>query len=264
MSTVASLTNYDHLQQLQKRLGHQFANPQLLQQALTHCSYSKTAQQKFKESPVNNELLEFLGDAVLSLVVAHDLYTRYPHAKEGALSRLRSHFVCQSNLYQSAQKLELNRWIRASKAVYSSGVLHQPSILSDTLEAVLAAVYLDAGLPAAQQVIHHLLKTDQATTELSFSKDPKTQLQEELQKTLASTPCYHVVDTQGPQHAPCFTVAVMINKKTLAQGEGSSKQKAQQQAAVRALKKLQQLNQQQLDCLVDSSSNKRQKKESME
>ncbi|MEM7589046.1 MAG: ribonuclease III [Myxococcota bacterium] len=236
MSAVMSSVDFSYLQPLQRLIGHQFANPQLLQQALTHRSWSKTSQQQLQNH--HNEVLEFLGDAVLSLVVANYLYRCYPHAKEGMLSRLRSSFVCQTNLFEAAKKLELHRWIRASQAVCASGALHQPSTLSDTLEAIVAAVYLDSGLSAAQQVIHRVLDMQQNAVSSLFYKDPKTQLQEKLQKRLGKPPEYRVVDFQGPQHAPYFTVEVLVENKALAQGQGSNKQKAQQQAASRALEKL--------------------------
>ncbi|MEM7402950.1 MAG: ribonuclease III [Myxococcota bacterium] len=252
MSTPTAAIDLSHLQPLQQRLGYCFSNPQLLQQALTHRSYSHTMPQ---QQHCHNETLEFLGDAVLSLVVAHYLCEHHPHLQEGALSRLRAGLVCQTSLYQAAHKLQLGRYMRASKAAYGSAALQQPSTLSDALEAVIAAVYLDGGLGAAKQVVHCVLQIDQAAIQPSPAKDAKTQLQEQLQKTGGQPPFYHVVEAQGPAHQPRFTVSVSFGQQQLAQGQGSSKKQAQQQAATQALQKLQQLNKQQLQHLIDQAKN---------
>lgn len=231
------------LNALQTRLGYRFGQADLLVRALTHRSFAKDLKKK-KETH-NNETLEFLGDAVLSLVVAQQAYINNPEADEGALSRLRAAYVCQDNLVAAARQLDLGNWVRVSGQMRSSGGIRLPTVLSDALEAVIGAVYLDGGLGAAQSVILRVLGPTATAADSFSAKDPKTHLQELLQHVCGQVPIYQTTRA-GPEHEPYFAAAVVLGAALLGQGEGASKKRAQQQAAQRALARLSDLDDQAL------------------
>ena len=213
----------NNLNSLCKILGYNFKNIKLLENALTH----KSAKLE------NNERLEFLGDVVLSLVCSEFLFVESKF-KEGDLSRLRANFVCQEHLSEKAKKISLHDFIISEKAMKRSGGLYLPSVLSDTLEAIFAAVYIDGGLIAAKEVILTIL--GKPSLELfEVVKDFKTQLQESIQSSGKNPPFYITLSTTGPDHSPTFLVAVMIDGKELAQASGESKKVAEQNAAKKAL-----------------------------
>src|SRR5450830_72320 len=189
-----------NLQLLQKRLGHQFGNSALLQQALTHRSHSV----------LHNERLEFLGDSVLNCVVASLLFESFADIDEGDLSRVRANLVKQQTLYEIAQKIELSQFLRLGEGELKSGGFRRPSILADTLEALFGGVFLDAGFDAAKEVIRALyapiLESVDPTT---LGKDAKTLLQEFLQSRKIALPQYNVVATHGAAHNQEFEIEVL-------------------------------------------------------
>jgi ribonuclease-3 len=229
-----------HLEELQKALGYHFRNPHLLHQALVHRSY-------VHENPhldeADNETLEFLGDAVLSLSVSHLLWQRFPHCDEGDLSRLRSAVVNERELCKLSVKLDLGNYLFLGKGEELTGGRQKPSLLADSLEALLAAIYLDSGLEAAIKVVQRLfssyLEPEQTEHPLkALDKDYKTQLQELTQARYKLTPTYFLESEEGPDHDKTFHMSVMLEEWVLACGSGKSKKEAQQQAAQEALEKL--------------------------
>ena len=225
MSALASL------QALQARLQYPFKTPALLQQALTHRSYSAD----------HNERLEFLGDSVLGLAVAHMLYEALGSGAEGDLSRLRAHLVRQDSLHRLALELDLSPLLRVGEGEMRSGGQRRPSILADAVEAILGAVYLEAGFPVAEQVVHQLFAKVDITPQMqAVGKDPKTALQEWLQGRRMALPQYDVEKISGAAHKQTFTVACMIPALRLgAKGQGHSRRTGEQAAAAAMLKLLQ-------------------------
>lgn len=215
---------------LQENLGYWFNDLTLLQQALTHKSYGRLIGRE------NNERLEFLGDAVLQLVVSHHLYQNYPGLREGQLAKIRALLVSQPTLAQQARKLELNRYLKVGKGEERTRARERDSLLCDTLEAVFGAVYLDSDFEQVRPVIlEHLPAWDQK--QLSFV-DAKSTLQEHLQQTTHSIPEYVLTEEQGPDHDKMFLVEVRFHDEVLGKGRGKSKKEAAQQAAREALDNL--------------------------
>lgn len=216
-----------NLQLLQTRLGYTFRDTGLLQQALTHRSHSA----------LHNERLEFLGDSILNCVVASILYDRFTNLDEGDLSRLRANLVKQQSLFEIAQKLELSQFLRLGEGELKSGGFRRPSILADTLEALLGAIFLDTGFDAARDVIRAfyipLLDTVDPRT---LGKDAKTLLQEFLQSKKISLPTYNVVATHGAAHSQEFEVECLVPKLNVQVfGRGGSRRAGEQAAARLAL-----------------------------
>lgn len=217
-------------QRLSRLLGHTFANPELLDDALTH----RSAQAR------HNERLEFLGDAVLGLLVAEALWRRFPRATEGELSRLRARLVNRDALARVAQELELGQYLRLGAGELRSGGHARESILADAVEAVLAALYLDGGLEVARAAVERLLgERLAALSPADQGKDAKTRLQEWLQARRLALPTYEVVETSGEDHAQTFVVRCVVEalgRSTSA--AGASRRKAEQLAAARLLETL--------------------------
>jgi len=215
---------------LEATLGHQFGNAGLLRQALTHRSHS---------SP-NNERLEFLGDAVLNCVVASLLYQRFTALREGDLSRQRANLVRQEALAGIAQRMALGDYLLLGEGELKSGGFRRPSILADALEAIIGAIYLDAGFDVAFEVIERLLQPllDQLDPRDS-GKDPKTELQELLQAQRQPLPQYELLATRGDAHAQEFEIECVIASLALRTlGSGGSRRAAEQAAAREALNRL--------------------------
>ena len=214
-------------QLLQTRLGYTFRDAGLLQQALTHRSHSA----------LHNERLEFLGDSILNCVVASILYERYRGLDEGDLSRLRANLVKQQALFEIAQKLDLSQFLRLGEGELKSGGFRRPSILADTLEALLGAIFLDAGFDSARDVIRAfyipLLDTVDPGT---LGKDAKTLLQESLQAKRIALPTYNVVATHGAAHSQEFEIECLVPKLGIqVYGRGGSRRAGEQAAAKLAL-----------------------------
>jgi ribonuclease-3 len=220
----------DGLIALQRRLQHEFANAPLLTQAVTHRSFSAD----------HNERLEFLGDSVLNLSVADLLYVRLNALPEGDLSRVRANLVKQETLHQLALELNLPEVIRLGEGEARSGGHKRPSILADALEALIGAVYLDAGYPAAQALVQRLFKAVEINPEMqAIGKDPKTELQEWLQARKLNLPLYRVVGTQGAAHKQTFDVECEIVELNFSErGMGGSRRAGEQAAAAAMLQTL--------------------------
>lgn len=212
---------------LEKRLGHAFQQPTLLQQALTHRSHGS----------VHNERLEFLGDSVLNCVVASLLFERYPDIDEGDLSRVRANLVKQQSLYEIAQRLEVSQFLRLGEGELKSGGFRRPSILADTLEALFGAVFLDAGFNAARDAIRALYIPILDTVDpKTLGKDAKTLLQEYLQGKKIALPQYNVVATHGAAHNQEFEIECLVPKLDIQVfGTGGSRRAGEQAAAKQAL-----------------------------
>ena len=215
---------------LEKRLGHRFASPRLLEQALTHRSRGAD----------NNERLEFLGDGVLGCAMADELYARFPQLSEGKLTRLRASLVREEALAEVARTLGLGEFLRLGEGEVAAGPEPRPSILADALEAVLGAVFLDAGYDAARKTV---LATFGPLIERLDperpAKDAKTRLQEILQAKHRRLPQYRVVSVAGEAHKQSFEVECFVTELNLrASGTGTSRQRAEQQAAKAMLERL--------------------------
>ncbi|MBC5768379.1 ribonuclease III [Ramlibacter albus] len=212
---------------LQARLQHRFADPRLLARALTHRSFSA----------VHNERLEFLGDSVLNLAVAGLLYQRLQDLPEGDLSRVRANLVKQDTLHKLAVGLGLPDVIQLGEGESRSGGQKRPSILADALEAVIGAVYLDAGYPAAEALVQRLFKDVEITPHMSAAaKDPKTELQEWLQGRKMKLPVYRVAGTLGAAHKQTFDVECEVTELGVVErGIGASRRAGEQAAAAAVL-----------------------------
>ena len=215
---------------LERRLGHKFKVPELARQALTHRSYGTP----------HNERLEFLGDSLLNCAVATLLYDRFPGLPEGDLSRLRAALVNQSSLSEVATRLDLGDSLRLGEGELKSGGFRRPSILADAVEAILGAVFLDAGFDAVRGVVERVLGERLEREEgLPVDKDPKTALQEHVQGRKLALPRYAVQRTEGEAHDQTFTVECRVDDLGLAaSGKGASRRAAEQAAAEGVLAQL--------------------------
>ena len=221
------------MEELEKKLGYTFRDPELLRAALYHSSYANEHRCCGVSS---NERLEFLGDAVLGLVTADYLYHKHPDLPEGDLTRMRAALVCEESLYEVAQRLGLGSELRLGKGEEAGGGRQRPSILADATESVFAAVYLDGGMEAARALIHRvLLDKEQEEAVEERRRDYKTELQELVQRKSGQVLHYELIGTSGPDHAKQFTFRVTLNGRELGQGTGRSKKEAEQSAARSAL-----------------------------
>lgn len=211
---------------IERGLGHRFARPEHLAQALLHRSAALGR---------NNETLEFLGDAVLDLAVSDLLMRRYPDAREGALSKLRAGLVNAAALAAKARMLGLGEWLRLGKGEEKSGGRSKESILAGAYEAVLGALYLDAGYEPARAAVERHFADDVADTIEPGALDYKTRLQERTQRLLRTSPVYALVDEQGPDHAKRFVSEICIDGRLYGRGKGGTKKAAEQAAAMAAL-----------------------------
>lgn len=215
-----------------KKLGYQFKNKKYLKQALTHRSAGKK----------NNERLEFLGDGALNFIIAEELFRKFPECTEGELSRLRASQVRGEKLSELAVGFELGEYLKLGPGELKSGGFRRASILADAMEAIFGAIYLDSGFDAVKKVILSIYQDslDTINREENF-KDPKTRLQELLQSRQQSLPEYNVVDIAGEAHNQTFTVSCKVpGLQDLVMGKGSSRRKAEQDAADLSLKLLSQ------------------------
>jgi ribonuclease-3 len=225
-----SLTNCQH------RLGYKYSNPDLLEKALTHRSYLNE-NREIKES---NERLEFLGDAVLELIVSQFLFIKFPDTPEGQLTALRAKIVQTKTLATVANRLELGNNLKLSKGERASGGNSNPSILADLVESIIGSIYIDGGFQKAQEFIDkNILNNYEEFIQSAQVEDWKSKLQEVVQANGGIAPIYEVIKEEGPDHDRTFTVEVVYFDKPQAIGVGKSKQAAQQEAAHKALEKLQ-------------------------
>jgi ribonuclease-3 len=224
------------LQSLQKTIGVTFRDPELLTLAFIHRSHLNEAN----DVSISNERLEFLGDAVLSFLTSHFLYTRYPDISEGILTNIRSALVKTKSLSAIAEKLKLGELLRLSRGEEESGGRNNPSLLADAFEALLGAIFLDQGLDAARLTLEKYLFTN--ATDIVKNKsyiDYKSLFQEIVQQDTRVSPIYRVVKSEGPDHAKTFWVEALVGDESKGSGAGKSKQEAEQEAARNALEKLQ-------------------------
>lgn len=212
---------------LQRKLGYAFKNAQFLTEAVTHKSYATE-----QGHSCFNERLEFLGDSILSAVVAHYLYDRYPEEDEGRLSKLKAILVSRPSLTRWAKELELGSDIFVGAGEEASGGRSRPSIMANALEALIGAIYLDGGYAPAEAFIRQWLARQQDLPETDY----KSQLQEIVQKKHKVPPSYTLLEEQGPDHDKTFLIAVKIFNKRLGMGSGKTKKEAEQAAARDALK----------------------------
>lgn len=220
-------------QAVEERLGFSFSKPELLVKALSHKSFSTSTDQ-------HNEKLEFLGDAVLDLILAEMLMREFPNDDEGRLSKKRASLVNERVLAEVATELRLGEILRLGKSEILSNGERKPRLLASCFEALMGAVYLDGGLMPAKDLIERIFlpRISSGDAEMNFSQDYKTQFQEIIQAKSRVTPVYQVIEQRGPSHNRIFTVVVEVSGVTHAQGEGPSKKAAEQVAAKLALEKL--------------------------
>lgn len=227
------------LENLQQRLGYTFGDRRVLIQAMTHKSYG---HEFLLDQPIalrDNERLEFLGDAILDVVVSDILLENFPNANEGQLSKMRAAVVNEKTLAQLARTIHLQDSIRLGKGESQTRGNEKPSILSSTFEALVAAIYLDGGFHAIYPVVRHLMgRMFGEERELISFYDHKTQLQEILQARWKVIPSYNLVQTSGPDHAKVFEVEVKMGDQLLAVAKGSSKKEAEQASAKMAISQL--------------------------
>lgn len=218
---------------LQSRLGHEFKDKALLERALTHKSYAN----ELKNVVEHNEKLEFLGDAVLDLVVGEFLFERYPADTEGGLSKKRASIVNEEVLSELAVDIKLNELMKLGKGEAQTGGAHKPRLCASALEAVIGALYLDGGFAVAKKFVRQEFSclSERVCGLEDFEKDYKTRLQELVQKHQKETPRYEVLAEEGPPHDREFLVCVKVNDDIWAQGRGRSKKNAEQAAAKCAL-----------------------------
>ena len=221
---------------LQRALGVSFNDPSLLEQALVHSSY---INENPGFAPNSNERLEFLGDAVLGLIVAEKLYYDLPCSTEGEMTRLRAALVCRDTLARVARAIRLGDYLYLGKGEEAGGGQHKPANLAGALEAVIAAVFLDQGLTTTRDFVLRLLgKELQKVASQGAQIDYKSQLQEIIQARQQLTPTYHVIEAVGAEHEKRFTVEVKVGDTLLGKGSGKSKKMAETEAARSAIQQL--------------------------
>lgn len=217
---------------LESILGHTFHQPQLLDEALTHGSVSYESQ----NPGVDNQRLEFLGDAVLQLALSHELFQRLAGDDEGRLTKSRAHLVSTKSLARHARELGLGRYLHLGRGEEANGGRDRDSTLADALEAVIGAIYLDDGLVSATKFILRMMESEvELLSEGMTESNPKGNLQERLQAVNSEAPCYQIVDQTGPDHAKSFEAVVTWNGRELGRGTGKSKKEAEVEAASVAL-----------------------------
>lgn len=221
------------LEQFQKNIHYKFKNPQLLIKALTHSSYINEHNLNREDC---NERIEFLGDAVLELVSSEFLYNAYPDMPEGSLTKLRAALVCEPTLAIDAKDIDLSTYILLGKGEDKNQGRFRDSIVSDALESVIGAIYLDGGLKSAKQFILTFIMND--IEDKQIYHDAKTALQEFAQERFENTPEYVITGSSGPDHAKTFYADVIINGEVKGKGIGCTKKNAEQSAALAALKEL--------------------------
>ncbi len=218
------------LKSLEENIGYTFKNKDLLKKALTHTSYA------YEHKLESNEKLEFLGDSILEFVSSKYLFDKFSNLKEGEMTKVRATVVCEKSLYKIAKLHNFSDFLYLGKSEIVTGGKNRPAILADSVEAIIAAIYLDGGLePAEKFIISNLSEEIELATKHVGDKDYKTVLQEKLQKHGEVKIEYEIIKEFGPDHDKSFIAEVKCNGKILATGEGKSKKEAQMQAAKKAL-----------------------------
>lgn len=225
------MSRRENLRDLEEDLGYLFENVALLDTAVTHKSYANETAQGLED----NERLEFLGDAVLDLVVSRLLYDARPTLSEGEMSKMRSQLVKEESLGQVARSFSLGDFLRLGRGEEQTGGRDKASILANAFEALVAAIYLDGGFDLAFQFVEAIFRPSLAKTRPEADSDFKTRLQEFAQARYGKTPTYRLVGESGPDHDKLFEVEILVGKRQLARGKGRSKKEAEQRAAQDAL-----------------------------
>ena len=221
------------MQTIEEKIGYTFQNKELLKKALTHTSYA------YENNIESNEKLEFLGDSILEFVSSKYLYENYPELKEREMTNVRATVVCEKSLHKVAKMHDFSDFLYLGRSERKMGGQERPAILADSVEAVIAAIYLDGGIEQAEKFIIQSLKEDiEIATKHVGDKDYKTVLQEKLQEHGDVKIEYEIIKEEGPDHNKSFEVQVSCNGKKLAKGKGRSKKEAQMNAAQKALEKL--------------------------
>ena len=215
------------IKDLEAAIGYKFKNITLLQNALTHSSY---ANEQWHDSLKSNERLEFLGDSVLGMVVAEHLYKTFPDRLEGDLTRMRADMVCEASLAKIAERIDLGQYLLLGHGEEQSGGRNRPSILADAVESVLAACFLDGGMDAVRRFIETFVLCNVPQSRLR-NVDYKTALQELVQQKKNQQISYRLVGESGPDHNKSFCVEVTLNGTVVGKGTGTSKKRAEQDAA---------------------------------
>lgn len=219
------------MEEFESVIHYTYRNKKLMTEALTHSSYANEG----KKGTKNNERLEFLGDSILSLIVAEHLFTHYRHQPEGDLTKLRASLVCEQSLFEFAKRIQLGSYLYIGKGEEHTGGRERPSILSDAFEAVIASIYLDGGFDEAKKFVLSFLPAHIDVKKVSEMSDYKTALQEIIQKNREEKVEYVLVDETGPDHDKAFTVEIHLNSNVIGRGVGKSKKQAEQFAAKEAL-----------------------------
>ena len=222
------------IKDLEVAIGYRFQNIQLLQNALTHSSY---ANERWHNSLLSNERLEFLGGSVLGMLVAEYLYHNFPNRPEGELTRMRADMVCEQTLAAAANRIGLGSHLLLGHGEEQGGGRHRNSILADAMESVIAACFLDGGIEAALKVVQQFILVEVPVTKL-HNADYKTKLQELVQQKKNQVLSYRLAGQSGPDHDKQFDVEVSLNGSVVGSGSGSSKKRAEQMAARSAIEKL--------------------------
>ena len=223
------------IKDLETAIGYRFKNIMLLQNALTHSSY---ANEHWHDGLKSNERLEFLGDSVLGMVVARYLYQTFPNRLEGDLTRMRADMVCEKALAKIAEEIDLGKHLLLGNGEEQNGGRNRSSILADAVESVLAACFLDGGMPAAEAFIDRFVLCN-VPADKPANLDYKTAFQELVQQKKDQQIVYKLVAESGPDHDKEFTVEVSLNGEVVGQGVGTSKKRAEQNAAKEAMEKIQ-------------------------
>lgn len=223
---------------LENRIGYTFKNKALLNRALSHSSYAN----ENKSAGGSNERLEFLGDAVLSIIVSDAIFRDYTNLPEGELTRIRASLVCEKSLFGFAKQIDLGSYIMLGRGERQTGGYERPSILSDAFEALIAAVYLDGGMKAAADFVMGFVRPELEQHDGGVFKDFKTKLQEIIQQNPEEQLEYRLVSESGPDHDKRFTIEVCLNSNVIGRGTGHSKKQAEQLAAKEAIELMGELN----------------------
>lgn len=218
------------LGKLEERISYHFRNRNLLKQAVTHSSYSN---EKRMSKLANNERLEFLGDAVLEVISSEFIFKKYKQMDEGEMTKLRASLVCEQSLASCAREIELGKFLLLGKGEMNTGGRERDSILSDALESIIGAIYLDGGFTSAKEFVEGLVLSDIEGKQLFY--DSKTILQEVVQSQYKEILHYELIGEVGPDHDKTFTVAVFIGDKELGTGSGRTKKAAEHEAAYQAI-----------------------------
>lgn len=229
-----------NIAQLEQVLGYKFQNPALLERALTHRSWAYEKMPFGEEEEIRslqNESLEFVGDAVLGMAVVEYLYNKFPNATEGELTLMKHRLVSSETLAKNSKKLDLGKFLRVGRGEEKTGGRRKQALLADTLEAIIAAIYFDSGYISARAFIQRVLAEDLRQSTPTSSIDYKTMLQEVLQAEKRQAPTYNVLKTEGPPHKRTFFVEAVWDSDSV-QAQGSSIKSAEMSAANLALQKL--------------------------